>query len=486
MAAAASLPLDIAASSSSSPRHGAPRRRGGGGGEPERDAGKAEQDKLSGLVKGVHRRLRKKLKEVGDFGRVWREHCADGEALSEYASAMRSLAREHWSQRREGENRIDWCRSVCLEYFLSGGMERALAKDERRRQVTSCGGGEGTATRVAYSPRHISSARTVETEAKPPWWGGDGGSCRTSNGGGMGGSVSERWRPSDRGASGAFSPYGSPLEASLQPPRRQSGGGAAHTGKIRLLDVGSCFNPFLCFDEFQALGIDIIPAVDSVFRCDFLNLQLDAPLQLAPESQDAFLRQLPGPVVRSLPRELFHAVVFSLLLSYFPSPCQRWLCCQTAHGLLAPDGLLLIVTPDSSHAGRHAGMVRSWRLAIEALGFKRWRYVKASHMHLMAFRKVTNQHSSDLLSHNYPEMLYIPQDFTWEDTERGENGGGEMDLGEHPSARSLFEDRLLADGFSELPDLAAFPASLNDSDSEESQASSLQFHEMDDPILLLA
>uniref|UniRef100_S4RP61 S-adenosylmethionine sensor upstream of mTORC1 n=1 Tax=Petromyzon marinus TaxID=7757 RepID=S4RP61_PETMA len=366
---------------------------------------------------------------VGDFGRVWREHCADGETLSEYASAMRSLAREHWSQRREGENRIDWCRSVCLEYFLSGGMERALAKDERRSPLL---------TSTFFLPSIHGSLFQEEHEEN--------------------------------------------VKYSLF----LFGCGAAHTGKIRLLDVGSCFNPFLCFDEFQALGIDIIPAVDSVFRCDFLNLQLDAPLQLAPESQDAFLRQLPGPVVRSLPRELFHAVVFSLLLSYFPSPCQRWLCCQTAHGLLALGGLLLIVTPDSSHAGRHAGMVRSWRLAIEALGFKRWRYVKASHMHLMAFRKVTNQHSSDLLSHNYPEMLYIPQDFTWEDTERVENGGGEMGLGEHPSARSLFEDRLLADGFSELPDLAAFPASFNDSDSEESQASSLQFHEMDDPILLLA
>lgn len=33
-------------------------------------------------------------------------------------------------------------------------------------------------------------------------------------------------------------------------------------GKIRLLDVGSCFNPFKKFDEFLTVGIDIVPAVE--------------------------------------------------------------------------------------------------------------------------------------------------------------------------------------------------------------------------------
>lgn len=33
-------------------------------------------------------------------------------------------------------------------------------------------------------------------------------------------------------------------------------------GKMRLLDVGSCFNPFLTFDEFLTVGIDIVPAVE--------------------------------------------------------------------------------------------------------------------------------------------------------------------------------------------------------------------------------
>ena len=33
-------------------------------------------------------------------------------------------------------------------------------------------------------------------------------------------------------------------------------------GKIRLLDVGSCYNPFLEFEEFLAIGVDISPATE--------------------------------------------------------------------------------------------------------------------------------------------------------------------------------------------------------------------------------
>lgn len=184
---------------------------------------------------------------------------------------------------------------------------------------------------------------------------------------------------------------------------------------------------------------------------------------------DAFLRQLRGPI-DALPAQLFHVVVFSLLLSYFPSPYQRWLCCKKAHELLTLNGLLLIITPDSSHQGRHALMMRSWRVAVESLGFKRYKYVKFSHMHLIAFRKVSPTTSSDLVSRNYPEMLYIPQDFNTLDEE------GFTDCYELP--RSDFEDDQLACSFAELPDTPY------DSDSGESQSSSAPFHEMEDPILL--
>lgn len=210
--------------------------------------------------------------------------------------------------------------------------------------------------------------------------------------------------------------------------------------------------------------------LQSVYKCDFLNLQLQQPLQLASDALSAFLRQLRDPI-ETLPGQLFHVVVFSLLLSYFPSPYQRWLCCKKAHELLALHGLLLIITPDSSHQGRHALMMRSWRVAIESLGFRRYRYVKFSHMHMLAFRKVSITTSNDLVSHNYPEMLYIPQDFGMLDEDDSLRDSCQP-------ARSDSEDEQLALSFSELPEVSY------DSDSGDSQSGSAPFHELEDPILL--
>ncbi|XP_053742302.1 S-adenosylmethionine sensor upstream of mTORC1 [Synchiropus splendidus] len=365
---------------------------------PGEATSKREQEKLSGVVKSVHRKLRRKYREVGDFDKIWREHVEDEQMLCEYALAMKNLADNHWSLNCEGEGRIEWCRSVCQEYFWDGGMKRMLEKDEKS---------------ATYSAGPAESSPGVR-------------------------------------------PHGSVFSAQGR--------------KMRLLDVGSCFNPFLKFDEFLTVGIDIVPAVETVYKCDFLNLQLQRPLQLAGDAVEAFLRQLHNPI-DALPGQLFHVVVFSLLLSYFPSPYQRWICCKKAHELLQLHGLLLIITPDSSHQNRHALMMRSWRVAVESLGFKRYKYVKYSHMHLLAFRKVSLTTTSDLVSRNYPEMLYIPQDF---------NSNEEEDLTEAESQpRSEFEDEQMAWGFTELPDAPY------DSDSGESQSGSLPcFQELEDPILL--
>ncbi|KAK7891613.1 hypothetical protein WMY93_023576 [Mugilogobius chulae] len=326
---------------------------------PQPEPLKQEQEKLSGVVKNVHRKLRRKYREVGDFDKIWREHCEDEQTLSEYANAMKNLADHHWTKKCEGEGRIEWCRSVCQEYFLDGGMKKMIEKDEK-----SAAASLGLSTAAVNAQSHSSV---------PSW--------------------------------------------------------ASHIGRMRLLDVGSCFNPFLKFDEFLTVGIDIVPAVESVHKCDFLNLQLQPPLQLSRDAVEAFLP--------------LHVVVFSLLLSYFPSPYQRWICCKKAHELLDLHGLLLIITPDSSHQNRHALMMRSWRVAVESLGFKRYKYVKYAHMHLIAFRKVSLATTSDLVSRNYPEMLYIPQDFNTNEEEEG------LDVPVY--VRSEFEDDQMAFGFNELP-----------------------------------
>ena len=112
-----------------------------------------------------------------------------------------------------------------------------------------------------------------------------------------------------------------------------------------------------------------------------------------------------------LEAEYYHVVVFCLLLSYFPSPFQRWKCCIHAHQLLINNGLLLIITPDSSHQNRNSKMVKSWKEAIESIGFIRCKYAKLDHLHCMAFRKSCNVTKND--ANDFAPLMYIPQDFNF-------------------------------------------------------------------------
>jgi hypothetical protein len=176
--------------------------------------------------------------------------------------------------------------------------------------------------------------------------------------------------------------------------------------KLQLLDVGSCYNPFSCSEELNVLPIDINPADDSVLCGDMLRLELTGPLA---EGKELEPHVLPNPI-HSLPSYYFDIVVFSLLLSYLPSPSQRWTCCMKAHKLLKVNGLLLVVTPDSKHQNRNAPMMRRWKVAIESIGFVRWRYVKHNHAHCVAFRKLLIPATNEPLKEG-PSMLTIPQEF---------------------------------------------------------------------------
>ncbi|XP_071810229.1 S-adenosylmethionine sensor upstream of mTORC1-like isoform X2 [Asterias amurensis] len=352
----------------------------------------------------------------GDYERIWLEHCEDEASLDEYALAMQHLATEHWSTKHP-DDRIKWCHHACRDYFFRGGMSQALTKDKRRRQhlhdksqpLTS----RGQATMTSRGDHHTDTLNSCI---------GCSGDCDCSS------SVSLP-------TSNQYNTISLPV-----------------SGPLRLLDVGSCFNPFLQYEEFLAVGIDISPAVDSVHKCDFLNLQLQQSLECAPDTVDTYLRTLKSPV-ETLPRESFHVVVFSLLLSYFPSPYQRWICCQKAHQLLQLNGVLLIITPDSSHQNRNAAMIKSWKRAVEGLGFRRWLYVKDTHLHYMAFRKVSLELVVDMCDAG-PDLLYIPQDF---------NEEAEESVFDENYPRTEEEAGNLSEGFLALPECAIG----NDDDDDE-------------------
>ncbi|XP_055595334.1 S-adenosylmethionine sensor upstream of mTORC1 [Uranotaenia lowii] len=189
--------------------------------------------------------------------------------------------------------------------------------------------------------------------------------------------------------------------------------------KIKLLDVGSCYNPFAAFEDFEVTAIDIAPAQDSVKYCDFLEVPI-----ISSNSASSDFDQ--NSSIESIPSSYYDAVVFSLLLEYLPSPDQRLRCCQKAYDVLKPEGILLIITPDSRHQGANAKLMKNWRYTLGLLGFSRIKIEKLEHVTCMVFRKCVfkevAQRWCTIYKESYMEpILQIPQDYN------NAGGSGRMD-----------------------------------------------------------
>eukprot|EP00981_Chlorochromonas_danica_P015867 scaffold14717_cov168-Ochromonas_danica.AAC.14 len=172
--------------------------------------------------------------------------------------------------------------------------------------------------------------------------------------------------------------------------------------KIRLLDVGSCYNPLARLSSvsnyFDITALDLCPGDDSVFKADFLdvsvlsaaNYQADGRVVLektmawTPEGR----AELSG-----LTAGAFDAVTMSLVLSYLPNPTVREAMIYKAKQLLvspgsvgrAPHhtGLLVIVEKQSilqmsdrrskrsnpSGVDRAVATVEAWKETISGMGF---------------------------------------------------------------------------------------------------------------------
>ena len=206
--------------------------------------------------------------------------------------------------------------------------------------------------------------------------------------------------------------------------------------KIRVLDVGSCYNPFGEFEELNVLPIDLCPAKQSVFQCDFLRLSVE---------ENTSVNLITDGRVEALEANQFHGIVFSFLLEYFPSPEHRWTCCLKAQQLLVLEGLLLLITPDSKAAHSNYRMINSWRDALASIGLKRIKYDKLQHAHCMAFRKTSKLEDLGLLNHHQlAAMMYIPQDS--QDLLDEADGTQQTNVPRLP-------DEELVEGFSQLPSL---------------------------------
>jgi len=169
--------------------------------------------------------------------------------------------------------------------------------------------------------------------------------------------------------------------------------------KLRLLDVGSCYNPFSVHgDILDIVALDLCPAPpfrEVVFEADFLSIdcskELDPPLianQLPDET-----RQL-----SSLSSNYFDFAVFSFFLEYLPDPNQRLESCRRAWKVLRPGGILFILRPDSnSVTPASMKLIKELKVGLAFLGFKRRYCDKLEHLWGMGFMKLTEDERSTYL-----------------------------------------------------------------------------------------
>lgn len=174
---------------------------------------------------------------------------------------------------------------------------------------------------------------------------------------------------------------------------------------LKLLDVGSCYNPFKMYNMFDVFAIDLCPANCSVFQCDFLSVNIGQQ------------NVIENSTVIELQENLFDIVTFCFLLEYIPSSELRVKACEKAYSLLKPGGLLIINTPDSKHVGANSKIIKCWRYTLAHIGFTRIKYEKSKYMHCMAFRKTLSKEIAERWAVMYKEpymkyAIHIPQDFS--------------------------------------------------------------------------
>lgn len=64
----------------------------------------------------------------GNVDRVWQGHKVDSESLQRYSEAMVSIANIWQNSQPPSEDRVEWCMSICREYFWKGGLKHTLLK----------------------------------------------------------------------------------------------------------------------------------------------------------------------------------------------------------------------------------------------------------------------------------------------------------------------------------------------------------------------
>ncbi len=231
------------------------------------------------------------------------------------------------------------------------------------------------------------------------------------------------------------------------------------SNKVRVLDVGSCYNPHKNQPKFDVLALDLMPTDKSVYKCDFLKVNilpyghgLDVDIDISSNITDTSTdtdtntntdtgidRSVSAGNLHGIPRNTFHALMLSLVLNYLPSPSQRADMIKIARQLLISPpiaaaakatnsdsdinpppheaGILLIMEKGSILSGnqingQHQLLLSHWKESITAMGFQLLTYqiknIGKLKYHLFAF-KVADLKLPDIIN-NSPCFLYCKND----------------------------------------------------------------------------
>lgn len=178
---------------------------------------------------------------------------------------------------------------------------------------------------------------------------------------------------------------------------------------ITLLDVGSCWDyfglhyrrPWPGGLKVMTRACDLCPSVPSVLECDWLGVEF-GDRERVEEGQGESKRLI------AIQEHGVDALVFSLVLSYVPTPRQRGEMVRRARLALKNRGagLLFIITPHSTDKGhcpqKALPILKEWREALDSLGFERVLYERQRSTHCLAFRTIGD--GDEARSAEPPEM----------------------------------------------------------------------------------
>lgn len=342
-----------------------------------------EHKYLADIIKNTHATLREEAQSHGPEI-AWQRHVARKDVLQRYAASMQRLATTFWAENTSDSSngihcRMEWVKSQCKDYFFNNGEEKY---DERERSISM---------KMKSNSNDLVQA-------------------------------TENVNDNDDKAT---------VVDAIQ--------GEFIGPKIKLLDVGSCYNPFEAEEIFEVTAIDLHGIPSRVLQCDFLNVDIGNE-QIISENQE----------VLQLRENSFDAIVFSLFLEYLPCPKQRFSCCRNAYRLLRPGGIFLIVTPDSKHVNANVRFMKSWRYLLSKLGFMRIKYEKSRHLHCLAFRKCVSKG----VAIRWAELQTFPKDdplFATEDSIFIPRDFRIIESADEGNERIEYNEDDLASTFSELP-----------------------------------